>query len=301
MSHQDVQDARVEADGPSGKTETTARCTLRGLLERLTDSCAMPPGPDPHPRALVQARVPVEQQDGHHSQRDLVRWLNHEIRTPLNAILGFAQLLEAEASPGDDLVCRQRLRHIRSAGEHIASLLDGFVSEVGVGPVECENAVEVDLQSFLEETVPMVEQAAAEFGVSLARAYLASNPIAAACVPTHLRQVLLNVLMNAIKYNRSGGSVRISLMATADRACVVVQDTGVGMTSGQLEHLFEPHNRLGRETGSVPGSGIGLALSRDLMVQMGGRIAVASAAGRGSTVNLQLPLARVRPESMSDN
>jgi CheY-like chemotaxis protein len=110
--------------------------------------------------------------------------------------------------------------------------------------------------------------------------------------PVRLRQVLLNLVSNAIAYNREGGDVLVEIRQTAAGATLAVHDTGVGIAEARMADLFQPFNRLGRETSATPGVGIGLALSRRLVEAMGGRLEAASEAGEGSTFTLHLPLAR---------
>ena len=151
----------------------------------------------------------------------------------------------------------------------------------------------VPLGEVVDECLVMSAAAAAQAGVEQAR----SCP-SAPCVPaawadrTRVRQVLLNLLSNAVKYNRPGGHVTVSAApAGPGEVVLAVADDGPGLTPRQMEHLFEPFNRLGRESGRVDGTGIGLTLSRLIAQQMGGRIDVQSSPGAGSTFSLVLPAA----------
>jgi CheY-like chemotaxis protein len=111
----------------------------------------------------------------------------------------------------------------------------------------------------------------------------------------HWERILLNLLSNALKYNRPGGRVRLAVQADEAQVHLLVDDTGVGMTPEQLAHLYEPFNRLGREGGAVEGSGIGLVLTRQLLRLMRGEIAVDSAVGRGTRIRISLPRAEAPP------
>jgi signal transduction histidine kinase len=106
-----------------------------------------------------------------------------------------------------------------------------------------------------------------------------------------LRQVFANLLSNAIKYNRPGGQVQVSAARTGERIELQIVDTGLGMSEAQLERIFRPFERLGVEGSGIPGTGLGLALSRQLVESMGGEIRVASARGRGTTFTVALPAA----------
>ncbi len=104
--------------------------------------------------------------------------------------------------------------------------------------------------------------------------------------------MLLNLLSNAVKYNRDGGAIEVSIEQRGDDLIdIAVRDTGVGMTAAQIEQLFEPFNRLGREGAAIEGSGIGLSIARTMIDQMGGQLQVASASGQGTAFHVLLPIA----------
>jgi len=218
--------------------------------------------------------------------------LTHELRTPLNAVLGFAQLLEA--SPREPLgeLQRSHVAQIRHAGTHLLALVDDLLDiariESGQIGVTLE---EVDLRTALESALALCEPQAAQREVVLEAAYHSAAMPPARADPLRLRQVLVNLLSNAIKYNRIGGCVRIETMVVADAVQIEVRDTGFGMSGEQVVQLFEPFNRLGRERSSVEGTGIGLALTRQLVQLMGGTIDISSEVDRGTRVCVRLPLA----------
>jgi CheY-like chemotaxis protein/anti-sigma regulatory factor (Ser/Thr protein kinase) len=146
------------------------------------------------------------------------------------------------------------------------------------------------VQSVLEEAVRMIEPLARDAAVRIEAVHDTERHIGVMADPLRLRQVLINLLSNAIKYNpRSGGVVRLELDSDDDEVRIDVVDTGLGMSRDQLDHLFEPFNRLGQEHGGIEGSGIGLALTRQLVLLMQGHMAVESELGRGTRVKLALP------------
>ncbi|MFZ2987883.1 PAS domain-containing sensor histidine kinase [Ideonella sp.] len=207
--------------------------------------------------------------------------VSHELRTPLNAVLGFAQLLETDTRQP---LPPTQLRHvglIRQAGAHllamITDLLDVSMIEAGQLAVA---STSVPLEPLLVEALALVQSQAAQASVRVmlqpvpARASVRADPL-------RLRQVLVNLLSNGIKYNRAGGWVQVSVLpvgAGTDAGWQLeVQDNGLGISPEQMPHLFEPFNRLGREHGGVPGAGLGLALSRMLVLAMGGQLSARSA------------------------
>ncbi len=216
--------------------------------------------------------------------------MSHELRTPLNAVLGFAQLLQGSGEP---LTERQRIQidHIRQAGWHLLALISDVldVSRIEAGALQIAISA-LDADTTTGEAIELSRSLAERHGVRLlGPAGRADCAILAD--PTRWRQILLNVLSNAIKYNRPGGEVTMSLERRGDRLTVRVDDTGLGMSAEQLGCLFEPFNRLGRQHGGIEGTGIGLTLTRELLLIMKGSIDVESRVGEGSTVTITMPVA----------
>jgi CheY-like chemotaxis protein len=133
-----------------------------------------------------------------------------------------------------------------------------------------------------------VERLAAQHEIAL---HTASRPAVARADPTRLKQVLVNLLTNAIKYNQPGGSVRLDVVPEAGRVLIRVSDDGMGMTSDQQAHAFEPFNRAGAEREGIEGTGIGLTIVKALVEGMGGRVSVRSARGVGSVFEVSLEAA----------
>jgi len=220
--------------------------------------------------------------------------MSHELRTPLNAVLGFSQLLLADG-PGSDehATARHRwLEHIHTAGQHLLALINDVLDlsslEGGEMAIEMQP---VELAPLLEQTLPLLGTLAEQRRVSVTVGALQAQVMAD---PMRLRQVLLNLLTNAVKYNRTGGSVTVEALPRGTEVLLRVADTGRGMNDEQLRHLFEPFNRLGRESDvrdPVDGSGIGLAIAKALIERMGGSVHVDSAPGAGSVFELRLAAA----------
>jgi len=234
----------------------------------------------------VDEVVPREGQ----ARAEFLARMSHELRTPLNAILGFTKLLQREAFallPAEQ--CRQ-LEHVRNAGDHLLSLVNAMLdlSWLEAGGMHLHMRP-IELDAIARQVLAMLEPVAHEHEVRLANPPLLDGVVCADAM--RLRQVLINLLSNAIKYNRPGGEVCLEARSEAAGITLVVRDNGRGMTAEQLEHLFEPFNRLGRERSCIEGTGLGLALSKALVEHMGGRITVTSAPERGSAFAVWLPLA----------
>ena len=256
--------------------------------------------------ATAQDETAAAQREVLAKSRFLAR-VSHELRTPLNAVLGFTQLLLTEdASPGKGSRQR-RLRHIESAGRHLLSLIDDVLELSRLEGNEVTIAMApVSLAPVLRAALDLVEPLASEGGIRFAAPAIDSLGLVVLADETRLRQVLLNLLTNAIKYNRRGGAVRIeagrcssvkgALESGADSprgepidaVRITVIDSGRGLSADQLAHLFEPFNRLGAEATGVEGTGIGLAIAKTLVQRMGGTIEARSTIGEGSEFSITL-------------
>lgn len=216
--------------------------------------------------------------------------MSHELRTPLNAILGFSQLLERQNPTSQQ---RARVEHIMSAGRHLLNLINEVLDISRIEAGHLQLSVEpVALAEVLEEALNLMRPLAAERKMEISvDAQLEKDPHVAAD-RQRLKQVLLNLLTNAVKYTAAGGSVAIVLdrsHSTSTR--LVVTDTGAGIAPEKLARLFTPFDRLGAEQSDVEGTGLGLALCQRLMHAMGGDIGVHSVVGKGSAFWIELPAA----------
>ena len=214
--------------------------------------------------------------------------VSHEMRTPLNAVMGFAQLLQLQrAAPQIDSVGRYA-DHIHAAGKHLLALVTDLLdlNQVGQGQLRMEVRPHA-LAPQVADAMALIGGQAAAHGVALDTDV---NPgLVVVADAQRLRQVLINLGSNAIKYNRQGGSVRIRAAPTAaGMVQITIHDNGIGMTGQQLERLFQPFERLGAELTAVPGTGLGLVIARSLVVEMGGSLSVDSVSRVGTTVTVLL-------------
>lgn len=216
--------------------------------------------------------------------------MSHEIRTPLNAITGFAQLMRLQLGQATgDSPLRNYIEQILHAGRHLSGLVNDVLDlqqvEAGVVKLKPEPIVLAEeLVQCLSMLLPMAEQR--EISMS---SYI--EPEATVMADRlRLRQVLMNVGSNAIKYNRDGGAVVVNAARQLDGSVLLsLQDTGAGMTPAQLARLYQPFERLGRETSNVAGTGLGLIITRSLVESMGGHMDIVSQPGTGTRVSITLP------------
>jgi PAS domain S-box-containing protein len=223
------------------------------------------------------------------AKSDFLSRMSHELRTPLNAIVGFGQLLQMDSLTADQ---RESVEHILKGGHHLLNLINEVLDisriEIGGLPISPEP---VRVQEAVRESLELIAPLAAGRNIQLmddlARTYdghvLADRQ--------RLKQVLLNVLSNAVKYNRDGGTVAVSCQEIPHRRVrITVRDTGPGIPPEMLARLFTPFERLGAGQTGIEGTGIGLALSKRLMELMGGEIGVESVVGQGSAFWVVLAL-----------
>ena len=229
--------------------------------------------------------------------------MSHELRTPLNAILGFAQLLEMDHLEPDS---KESVRHIVSGGRHLLDLINEVLDIARIESGHLSLSLEpVGLSSLLEESMslmrPLAEQGNIDLRCTLPKDLGGGHVTADR---QRLKQIVLNLISNGIKYNRAGGSVTLTARDLGDQVSLEVIDTGLGLSSSDLDVLFTPFDRLGAEQTEVEGAGLGLALSKRLAEAMNGEIRVESELGKGSTFVVTLhkadnPLGRALTEELA--
>ncbi|HSW08872.1 sensor histidine kinase [Aquabacterium sp.] len=237
-----------------------------------------------------QARDRAEAAD--RAKTQLLSRVSHELRTPLNAVLGFGQLLVTDTTL--DPRHRAWVQQIVASGQHLLALVEDVldVSSAQTGQLSLACAA-VDLRQVLAEAWAVLEGSGSPGDLHFDGDGVRGPPLWVQGDARRLKQVASNLLSNAIQYNRPGGrvSVRTQTVTTplGNRVELRVADTGMGMTPTQLARLFKPFERVGAQHIGVQGSGLGLALSKQLVEAMGGTIGVQSVPGEGSVFTVQLP------------
>ena len=239
-------------------------------------------------------------QKANRAKTDFLSSMSHELRTPLNAILGFAQLMES-ATPPPTAAQQRDLGRILKAGwyllELINEILDLALIESGKAMLSQES---VSLVEVIPECRVMVEPQAQKRGITMTFP-LRDSAWFVNADRTRLKQVLINLMFNAVKYNRPNGTVAVECRpATADTLRISVRDSGAGLTEEQLGQLFQPFNRLGKEVGAEEGTGIGLVVTKRLVELMGGSIGVNSVVDVGSEFWVELRLASAPAFAQAD-
>jgi PAS domain S-box-containing protein len=224
------------------------------------------------------------------AKSDFLSSMSHELRTPLNAVIGFAQMLELDRAQSLTANQKEYIGYIIAGGHHLLSLVNEVLDLSGIESGRLKLSLErVVVRDALESVRGTMSPLARKAGVSFEVAVPAGTADVRAD-DMRLRQVLINLVSNAIKYNRAGGAVTLAAMPVPGGAVrFVVTDTGIGIAPERQALLFEPFQRLGAEHTGIEGTGIGLALSRKLVDAMNGTIGFSSAPGRGSTFWVELP------------
>jgi len=232
------------------------------------------------------------------AKSDFLSSMSHELRTPLSAILGFAQLMES-GTPSPTPIQQRSIEQILKAGWYLLALINEILDLALIESGKLSLSLEpISLTELVRECQSMIEPQALKRRIGMvfpqgdARYFVKADR-------TRLKQVLINLLSNAIKYNKAGGTVIVEAAVIAPgRIRICVQDTGEGLSPGEVAQLFQPFNRLGKETGVEEGTGIGLMVSKQLVELMHGTIDVKSTPGVGSVFWIDLNLA-AEPQSVA--
>lgn len=231
------------------------------------------------------------EQSANRAKSEFLSSMSHELRTPLNAIIGFGQLLDMDQE--DPLSDNQKIavREILRGGNHLVSLVDQVLDLSGIESGNLPMAIRaVESRPVVDECIALISGAARDRGLTL---HVVGQTVEymVKADPVRLKQVLLNLLMNAVKYNTTGKKVGLELARSGDTQLrFSISDDGPGIPLERQDALFKPFDRLGMEARDIEGTGIGLTISRDLVELMEGKIGFRNAAGNGAIFWFELPL-----------
>ncbi|MDB5772525.1 MAG: sensor histidine kinase, partial [Burkholderia sp.] len=235
---------------------------------------------------LENAKAAAEK--ANQAKSEFLSSMSHELRTPLNAVLGFAQLMASDTPPPSKPQ-KQSIDQILQAGWYLLRLINEILdlAMIESGKVTLSQEA-MSLADVLHDCEAMIEPQAQKRGIRMTFPQF-DNMYYVHADRTRVKQVMINLLANAIKYNSDGGAVIVECkMSSENRVRVSVTDTGAGLAPEQLEQLFQPFNRLGQAAGSEEGTGIGLVVTKQLVELMGGVIGVSSTVGMGSVFWVEL-------------
>ena len=240
-------------------------------------------------RATSQANAArAEAEKANRAKSGFLARMSHELRTPLNAVIGFGQMLELDLPR--TLTAQQRgyCRDVVTSGEHLLKLVNDVLDLSGIEAGRISLAPEqLPVDEVLGTVAEIMLPVAMKAGIRLEVKQSDTPDVRADDL--RLRQSLINLVANAVKYSREGGTVVLSALALNDRVRLVVTDAGCGIPAARQAELFEPFHRLGAEYTAVEGTGLGLALAKRLVEAMGGSVGFVSTVGEGSTFWIDLP------------
>jgi PAS domain S-box-containing protein len=234
----------------------------------------------------AQQRANEQTQRASQAKTDFLSRMSHELRTPLTAVLGFAELLGL-----DELAPHQReaVDQIRHAGELLLSLVEDLLDISQIEADRLSLSLEpVDVGEVVAQSLELTAPMAVERGSRIVPPPRSDTLLYARADRQRLKQVLLNLLTNAVKYNRPQGTVWLTIGVREERVVISVRDDGHGIDPAAMDRLFMPFERLGAEAGEIAGTGLGLALSQRLVELMNGTITVDSEVGMGSVFQVEL-------------
>jgi signal transduction histidine kinase len=278
-----------------GLSEAAVEGQVQGILAKLDAQERTHAAMAELKRGMVQTERAARHaaEAANRAKSEFLAGMSHELRTPLNAVLGYAQLLTMEGG----LSPRQArgLETIQQSGQHLLALVNDILdlARIEAGRTAL-NPAPVNLSELLQTVVHLMRVKADEKQLAVMFDAAADLPAAVLADERRLRQVLLNLLGNAIKFTDDG---TVTLRASAEpqgKAQVLlrldVEDTGIGMHADDVERIFEPFEQVGDAERRSGGTGLGLAITRALVNDMGGRVQVSSELGRGSRFRIELPL-----------
>lgn len=240
-------------------------------------------------RAADEARRAAEQ--ANHAKSRYISAISHELRTPLNSILGYAQLMGEDAALPPHR--RQAVNVIRRGGEHLLSLIEGTLDIARIEAGKLTLSVKpMQFADCVHEMAGLFELQAAAKGLGFRFDVVGSIPEVVRADEKRVRQILINLLGNAVKFT-AGGRVTLRVRYAREMAKLEIADTGPGMSAAEIARVFEPFARGEGAGASAPGAGLGLTIAKMLTDLMGGQLSVHSEPGRGSTFVVRLFLPQV--------
>ena len=249
-------------------------------------------------RKRVEAKLRQAKEEAELASRSKTEFLaniSHELRTPLNAIIGFAEILNTQIfGPLGDPRYVHYAADIRDSGQHLLNLINDVldVSKIEFGKLELHEET-VDIAAVLDSCMRLMRDRAESAGLEL-RADLPPELPLLQGDGRRLKQILLNLMSNAVKFTPAGGAVVVRAAVMADGMTIAVADTGIGIAAGDLEKALRPFGQIdSRIARKYQGSGLGLPLTKSMIELHGGQLNLESEVGRGTVATVWLPAARV--------
>jgi PAS domain S-box-containing protein len=280
----DGEERNVMASGEFTYDIDGAPLTLIGSIQDITAQKRIQ-------AALERAKLDAEA--ANRAKTEFLSSMSHELRTPMNAVLGYAELLLQNKKEPISPRQQRQINQILKSGQHLLNLINDILDLSRIESGRVELAIkDLALDKIVGECLSLVEAIAGRNRISIQNLTRQKSPLVVHCDDVRLKQALVNLLSNAIKFNRTGGKVIVDQEERRDGMVrISIQDTGDGIAPSRHRELFEPFSRLDATQRGIEGTGIGLAISKQLIERMGGRIGFASEVGVGSTFWIDVPSA----------
>lgn len=234
-------------------------------------------------------------ESANHAKSAFLANMSHELRTPLNGILGYAQLLKREKTVKNE----QGLDIIQRSGEHLLTLINDILdlSKIEAGKLEI-NPDKLHLSNFLSDIAFLFQMRATQKAIEFVYEAVSDLPNLVYADEKRLRQILLNLISNAIKFTQQG-QVRLTVKYQAARFHFEIEDSGAGIAADELDDIFSPFKQVGKQSKQIEGTGLGLAITKTLIEMMNGKLEVTSKLGVGSKFWFSIPLETCEQEDIS--
>jgi signal transduction histidine kinase len=250
-------------------------------------------------RQLIEAKRSAEA--ANRAKSEFLANMSHELRTPLNAIIGFSEMIEQKLKGPLSETYREYGEIVRTSGQHLLAIINDIldIAKLSSGKIELD-LEPLDVTKVITEAVSIIAKKADSARVQIGTNLDARCPKIEADL-LRLRQVLLNLLANAIKFTPAGGSIEVSASVGASELRIAVRDTGIGIAPEDIPAALEPFTQVGRGmTRAQEGTGLGLPISNTLVVLHGGRFDITSAPDLGTTVTISLPIHRMGKQAATE-
>ncbi|NIP25365.1 MAG: GAF domain-containing sensor histidine kinase [Phycisphaerae bacterium] len=245
---------------------------------------------DVHTLTVLAAQAAVAIQNARlFKQSDQIADIIHELRTPMTAIIGFSKLLLERKDLTPEMQ-RSFLETINQEAEHLAQMVNDFLdlAHLETRRTHLEMA-STDLNKVVLDAISLLEQQAQANNLTL-NYHLPATPLPAVLDAAHIKQMLVNLISNAIKYNKPGGGVSIRVQQDDEYVIIIIADTGLGMPAEAVNNIFDKFYRVVEHQTEIRGTGLGLAIVKEIVEAHGGSIKVKSKLNHGSTFTVKLPL-----------
>jgi two-component system, sensor histidine kinase and response regulator len=249
---------------------------------------------------LMKAKDDAEK--ANKAKSDFLAKMSHDLKTPLNAILGYTELMIIDPDEPLDEGSVDSLNQIFKAGNHLLELINDILDLSAIEAGKLKVVIEkIDVISIIQESLVLIRPSASKHSIKILDETKDMNPLLVLADSLRLKQVLLNLLSNGVKYNSIKGTLTIGLTGEGDRVRINVRDTGPGIPQEKMKTLFEKFNRLGAEKTNIEGTGIGLNICRNLIDLMNGSLNVESEIGKGSCFSISVPLSPKGQDGKEDH